>query len=219
MTQFSWMSLVPTQPSAFQLPKFCCCHLICFLVCLNLSLKQIPLLLFLLGMRETMKLGGGLTMFSAACLKSRSCRVSDLWREVVKQGAVTPTALESEWVGFLTDHLVGIWGEWLFLSTTCSVQFSRSVVSDSLWPHGLQHARLHYPPPTSGAYSSSCPLSQWCHPTISSSVIPFSSHLHSFPASGSFQVNQFFASGGQSIGVSASVAVHPMDIQDWFPLK
>ena len=112
MTQFSWMSLVPTQPSAFQLPKFRCCHLIsCFLVCLNLSLKEIPLLLFLLGMRERMKLDGGLTMFSAACLKSQSCRVSDLWREVVKQGAVTLTALESEWVGFLTDHLVGIWGE------------------------------------------------------------------------------------------------------------
>lgn len=112
MTQFSWMSLVPTQPSAFQLPKFCCCHLIsCFLICLNLSLKEIPLLLFFLGMRERMKLDGGLTMFSAACLKSRSCRVSDLWREVVKQGAVTLAALESEWVGFLTDHLVGIWGE------------------------------------------------------------------------------------------------------------
>ena len=97
-----------------------------------------------------------------------------------------------------------------------SVQFSHSVVSDSLWPHGLQHVRPPCPSPTPGVYSNSCPLSRWCHPTISSSVIPFSSHLQSFPASGSFQMSQFFASGGQSIGVSASVL--PMHIQDWFPL-
>ena len=99
-----------------------------------------------------------------------------------------------------------------------SVQFSHSVVSDSLWLHGLQHARLPCPLPTPGAYSNSCPLSWWCHPTISSSVIPFSSHLQSFPASGSFPMSQFFASGGQSIGVSASASVLPMNIQDWFPL-
>ena len=94
-----------------------------------------------------------------------------------------------------------------------SVQFSRSVVSDSLHPHGLQHARLPCPSPTPRACSNSCPSSQWCPPTISSSVIPFSSCLHSFPASGSFPVSQFFASDGQSIGASASASVLPMNIQ------
>ena len=99
-----------------------------------------------------------------------------------------------------------------------SVQFSRSVMSDSLQPHGPQHARLPCPSPTPGAYSNSCPSNQWCHPTISSSVILFSSHLQSFPASGSFPMNQFFTSGGQSIGVSVSAWVLPVNIQDWFPL-
>ena len=97
-------------------------------------------------------------------------------------------------------------------------QFSHSVVSDSLWPHGLQHSRLPCPAPTTGACSNSCPSSQWCHPTISSSVVPFSSHLQSFPASGSFQMSQFFASRGQGIGVAASASVLPMNIQNWFPL-
>ena len=95
-------------------------------------------------------------------------------------------------------------------------QFSHSVVSDSLWPPGLQHDRLPCPSPTPGAYSNSCPSSQWCHPTISSSVVPFSSCLQSFPASGSFLISQFFASGGQSIRASASAL--PMNIQDWFLL-
>ena len=99
-----------------------------------------------------------------------------------------------------------------------SVQFSCSVVSNSLWPHGLQHARLPCPSTTPGACSNLCPLSQWCHPTISSSVVPFSSCLQSFSASRSFPMSQFFASGGQSIGVSASASVLPMNIQDWFPL-
>ena len=99
-----------------------------------------------------------------------------------------------------------------------SVQFSHSVVSNSLWPRGLQHARPPCPSLNPGVYSNSCPLSRWSHPPISSSVIPFSSHLQSFPASGSFPVSQFFASGGQSIGVSASTSVLPMNIQDWFPL-
>ena len=95
-------------------------------------------------------------------------------------------------------------------------QFSCSVVSDSLWPHGLQHARPPCPSPTDvGVYSNSYPLSQWCHLTISSSVVPFSSHLQSFPASGSFQRSQFFTSGDQSIGVSASTSVLPMNTQDW----
>ena len=99
-----------------------------------------------------------------------------------------------------------------------SVQFICSVVSDSLRPHGLQHTRPPSPSPTPGVYSDSCPLSQWCHPTISSSVVPFSSCLQFSPASGSFQMSQFFASGGQSIGVSASASVLPMNIQDWFLL-
>ena len=96
-------------------------------------------------------------------------------------------------------------------------QFSRSVVSNSLWPHGLQHARPPCPSPTPRVYSTLCPLSQWCHQTILSSVVPFSC-LQSFPASGSFPMSQFFASGGQGIGVSASASVLPMNIQDWFPL-
>ena len=91
-------------------------------------------------------------------------------------------------------------------------------MSDSLWSHELQVVRLPCPSPTPRAYSNSCPLSQWCHPTISSSVVPFSSRLQLFPASGSFQISQFFTSGGQSIGVSASASVLPMNIQDWFPL-
>ena len=97
-------------------------------------------------------------------------------------------------------------------------QFSNSVVSDSLRPHGLQHTRPPCPSPTPGVHSDSCPLSQWCHPTISSSVVPFSFCLQSFPASGSFQMSQLFASGGQSTGVSASTSVLPMNIQYWFPL-
>ena len=96
------------------------------------------------------------------------------------------------------------------------VQFSRSVMSDSLWPHGLQHARLLCLSPTPTACSNSCPLSQWCHPAISSSVVPFSSCLQSFPASGSFLMSWLFASGSQSIGASTSVLL--MNIQDWFPL-
>ena len=97
------------------------------------------------------------------------------------------------------------------------VQFSRSVESDCLQPHGLQHTRLSCPSPTPRAYSNSSPLSWWCHLTISSSVIPFSSCLQSFPASGSFPMSQFFTAGGQSIGVSASTSALPMNIQDWFP--
>ena len=97
-------------------------------------------------------------------------------------------------------------------------QCSCSVVSDSLRPHGLQHARPPCPSPTPGVYSNSCPLSRWCHPNISSSVVPFSSHIQSFLASGSFQLSQFFISGGQSIRVSPSAPVLPMNIQDWFPL-
>ena len=98
------------------------------------------------------------------------------------------------------------------------VQFSHSVVSDSLQPPRLQHARPPCPSPAPGACSSSCPLSQWCHPTISPSIVPFSSCLQSFPASGSFSMSRFFTSDSQSIGVSASASVLPMNIQDWFSL-
>ena len=99
-----------------------------------------------------------------------------------------------------------------------SVQFSRSVVSDSLQPHEPQHARPPCPSPTPGVHPNSCPLSQWCHPTISSSVVSFSSCSQSFPALGSFQMSQLFTLGGQSIAVSASTSDLPMNIKDWSPL-
>ena len=115
-----------------------------------------------------------------------------------------------------------------FQKVLCSVQFSHSVMSSSLQPHGLQHTRLPCPSPTPRACSNSCPLSRWCHPTISSSVIPFSSRLQSFPASGSFQMSQFVASSGQSIAVSAvfSFSISPSNEYlrlisfriDWFDL-
>ena len=99
-----------------------------------------------------------------------------------------------------------------------SLQFSHSVVSDSLLPHELQHARSPCPSPAPRVHPNPCLLSRWCHPTISSSVVPFSSCPQSFPASGSFQMSQLFTSGGQSIGVSASTSVLPMNTQDWSPL-
>ena len=116
--------------------------------------------------------------------------------------------------------IVSVMGKWNTIKFPIlkKVQFSCLVISNSLQTHVLHHARLPCPSPTPGAYSNSCPLSQWCHPTISSSVIPCSSCLQSFPASRSFQMSQLFASGGQSIGVSASASVLPMNIQDWFPL-
>ena len=113
---------------------------------------------------------------------------------------------------FLLDQIFSL--NWIF----SSVQSSNSVMSDYLWPHGLQHTRLPCPSPTLRACSNSCPLSQWCNLTISSSVVPFSSHLQSFPASGSFSTSQFFTSGGQSIRVSASASILPVNIQDWFLL-
>ena len=104
-------------------------------------------------------------------------------------------------------------GKWLEKEQFSSVQFSRSVMSDSLRPHGLQHAKPPCPLPTPGVYSNSCPSSWWCHPTFSSSIISFSSRLQSFSASGSFPMSQLFASNGQSIGVSASALVlHPWKI-------
>ena len=105
----------------------------------------------------------------------------------------------------------------MLLSHISYLLSSCSVTSDSLWPHGLQHVRL--PSPTPRACSNSCPSSQWWHPTISSSVFPFSSCLQSFPASGSFQMSQFFTLGGQSIRVSALASVLPLNIQSWFPFR
>ena len=131
-----------------------------------------------------------------------------------------------------SNHSHGVWDPALTSSRCCirtprvppgtitwvrSVQFSCSVLSDYLQPHGPQHTKPPCPSPTRGVYSN--PLSRWCHPTISSSVVRYSSCLQSFPALGSFPVSQFFASGGQSIRVSASASVPPMNIQDRFPLK
>ena len=105
-----------------------------------------------------------------------------------------------------------------FLNNFSSVQFSHSVMSNSLWPHESQHARPPCPSPTPRVHPNPCPLSRWCHPTISSSVVSFSSCPQSFPALGSFPVSQLFTSGGQSIGVSASASVLSMNTQDWSPL-
>ena len=102
--------------------------------------------------------------------------------------------------------------------TNHSVQFSCSVVSYSLWPHELKHVRTSCPSAIPGVHPNSCPSIRWCHPTISSFVVPFSSYPQSFPASESFPMSQLFASGGQSIGVSASTSVLPMNTQDWSPL-
>ena len=106
-----------------------------------------------------------------------------------------------------------------YLIVINSDQFSRWVISDSLQPHGLQHPSSPCPSPNPGVYSNSYPLSQWCHPTISYSVVHLSSCLQSFPTSESFQMSQLFTSGGQNIGVSASASVLPMNTQDWSPLR
>ena len=116
----------------------------------------------------------------------------------------------------IPDHLTCLLRTYRQVS---SVQFSRSVMSDSLQPHELQHARPPCPSPTPGVHSNSCPLSRWCHPAISSSVVPFSSCPQSLQASGSFPMSQIFAWGGQSIGVSALASVLPVDNQDWSPLE
>ena len=123
-----------------------------------------------------------------------------------------PNMLPAHWDSRLELSLVG--RTWCHISK--AVQFSS--VTQALQPHGLQHARPPCPSPTPGIYLNSCSLSRWCHPSISSSVIPFSSCPQSFPASWSFQMSQLFASGGQNIGVSALASVLPMNTQDWFPL-
>ena len=130
----------------------------------------------------------------------------------VNRAAVDTGYIYPFWSCFSLDICPGVG-----LQSHQSVQFSCSVVSDSLQPHGLQHIRLPCPSPTTRACSNSCPSSQWCHPTISSSVIPFSTCLQSFPAPGSSPMSQFFLLNGQSTGVSASATVLPMNIQGWFP--
>ena len=120
------------------------------------------------------------------------------------------------WISKATEKLIPLLNrvQYIYIYT----EFSRSVVSDSLWPHGLQYTRPPCPSPTPGLHPNPCPLSQWCHPTILSSVIPFFSCPQSFPESASFQMSQLFTSGDQSIGVSALASVLSMNIQDWFPL-
>ena len=143
---------------------------------------------------------------------SESC-LTDWYLPCQTWGADTELAY-FEWLRTLAP---GNKGEWV--AYCCSVQFSCSVVSDSLWPRELQHARPPCPSQTSRVYSNSCPSSQWCHPTITqSSVVPFSSCPQSLPASGSFPVSQLFPWGSQSTGVSASASVLPMNTQDWSPL-
>ena len=132
-----------------------------------------------------------------------------LWRDRSRPNGWPPSVTEEDWTRPFQERP----------SPLLCFQFSHSVLSHSLGPHGLQQVRLPCPSPTPKACSNSCPLSWWCHPTISSSAVPFSSCLQSFPASGSFPVSQFFTSGGQSIGASALASVFPMKIQDWFPLR
>ena len=127
----------------------------------------------------------------------------------------------SEVMYVLTNFIVVIISQCMYILNIhiSSVQFSLSVMSDSLWHHKPQHARPSCPSPTPGVYQNSCPLSRWCHPTISSSVVPLSSCPQSFSASGSFQKSQLFAWGGQSIAVSASTSFLPINTQDWSPLE
>ena len=126
-------------------------------------------------------------------------------------------ALCNTWRNILSENRACKLKMHTVISRSYSVQFSRSVVSDFLRFHEPQHARPPCESPTPRVYSNSCPLGQWCHPTISSSVVPFSSCPQSFPTSGSFQMSQLFTSGGQSIGVSASTSALPMNTQDWPP--
>ena len=130
----------------------------------------------------------------------------------------SPSLVNSGNIILKQDYQPELGNTCLLLGSLHFLYFSHSIMSNSLWPHGLQSIRLPWTLPSPGACSNSCPLSQWCHATISSSVIPFSSCLQSFPITGSFLMSQLFASGSRSIGVSPSASVLPMNIQDWFPL-
>ena len=157
-------------------------------------------------------------MMLATTSAYRDCKKYSVTISAVFKGKHAQRALScnSYWVSNTSDYCPAR-SQLVFLFPL-SVQFNCSVVSDSLRPHGQQHARPPCLSPTPRVYPNSCLLSRWCHPTILSSVVPVSSCPQSFPASGSFQVSQFFASGGQSIEVSASASVLPTNIQDWFPL-
>ena len=132
------------------------------------------------------------------------------------------TTFKNEWILDLIEIKLHVrhcdWHFICYLVITLLSQFSCSVMPNSLWPHGLQHIRPPCPSPAPGIHPNSCPLSQWCHSNISTSVIPLPSHLQYSPASVSFQMSQLFTSDGQSIGVSASTSVLPMNTQNWFPL-
>ena len=158
------------------------------------------------------KLGGILDLI-------HSCSMPDLFKEfIILLVSYYSVYIPISFPGNNFCRSMNIYYNMIRKQNDISVQFSHSVVSDCLQLHGLQHARLPCPLPTARACSNSCPLSQWCLPTIASFIIHFSSCLQSFPISGYFPVRQFFASGGQSIGVSASTSVLPMNIQDLFPL-
>ena len=176
------------------------CHPLCFIIIFKITFKNVDTLYYLMRKSFKFLLEEGIGRFFSS---SKVIFTTVYWLK--HQGIAVVHPVHSQTV--------------VIASQFTSVQFSHSVMSDSLRPHGLQHSRPLCSSWTSGVYSNSCPLSQWCHPTISSSVIPFSSRLQSFPASGSFQMSQFWASGGQSIGVSASASVLPMNTQDWSPLE
>ena len=127
---------------------------------------------------------------------------------------------KKHWEIILWNRRLKVWNHFHSTNTFLTLnQFNHSVMSDSLQPHELQHTRPPCPSPTPGVHPNPCPSSRWCHPAISSSVVPFSSCPQSFPASGSFQMSQLFASGGQSIGISASTSILPLNTQDWCPLE
>ena len=163
------------------------------------------------------------TPTTGTCLLHGEKRITSLWHsdKVKRVSGDTsklnnPKKSSSECLGDSFMSLFMCAFDKCYLGQFSSVQ--SLIMSESLWPHGPQHSRPPCPSPTPGVYSDSCPLSRWCHPTISSSVVPFSSCLQSFPASGSFPMSRLFTSGGQSIGVSAATSILPVNIQDWSPL-
>ena len=158
------------------------------------------------------KLGGILDLI-------HSCSMPDLFKEfIILLVSYYSVYIPISFPGNNFCRSMNIYYNMIRKQNDISVQFSHSVVSDCLQLHGLQHARLPCPSPTARACSNSCPLNWWCHPTISSSVVPFYSFLQSFPASGTFLMNWLFVSGGQSTGASASASDLPMNTQDWFSL-